>query len=288
VDAEIRALVLRMARENPTWGYMRLQGALRNLEHRVARATIAKILKDAGVPPTPERPLTWRTFLKAHWPAVVATDFFTTEVWTARGLVTYYTRFVIELASRRVHVIGSTPHPDEPFMLQAIRNLTNKVDGVLRPDSVLICDRDRKWSRAVLDFMRSAGVQVVQTPVCAPNCKCVRRAVRAVDQARMPASSHPPRRRSSPTQSHGVPGSRSSRTESSRARQRAALWSRGIVLVWSGPPSTADGRDAERLLPRRVSSRGTRGGVLGQYGLVDSSLREEHDVMIQRCGRARA
>jgi putative transposase len=181
VYAEIRALVLRMAADNPTWGYTRLQGALRNLGHRVARTTIVKILKDAGVPPTPERPLTWRTFLKAHWPSVVAADFFTTEVWTARGLVTYYTLFVIELASRRVHVVGSTPYPDEAFMLQAFRHLTNAVHGVLRPHSVLICDRDRKSSRAVLEFMRSAGVQVVQTPVRAPNCNAyAERFVRSV------------------------------------------------------------------------------------------------------------
>jgi len=170
VHAEIRALVLRMAAENPTWGYTRLQGALRNVGHRVARATVAKILKNAGVPPVPERPSTWGTFLKAHWPAVMAADLFTTEVWTARGLVTYYTLFVIELASRRVHVLGSTPHPDERFMLQAARHLTNQIDGVLSTGSVLVCDRDRKWSRAVLACMRATGVRVVQTPVRAPNC----------------------------------------------------------------------------------------------------------------------
>jgi putative transposase len=137
--------------------------------HRVARTTVAKILKDAGVPPAPERSPTWQSFLRAHWPAVVGADFFTTEVSTARGLVTYYTLFTIELASRRVRVIGSTPYPNEPFMLQASRHLTG-ADGVLGPDSVFICDRDRKWSSAVLALIRSAGVHVVQTPVRAPNC----------------------------------------------------------------------------------------------------------------------
>jgi putative transposase len=125
--------------------------------------------------------LTWRTFLKAHWPAVVAADFFTTETWTARGLVTYYTLFVIELASRRVHAVGSTPHPDEAFMLLADRQFTNEVDGVMRPYAMLICDRDRKWSRAVFEFMRSAGVQVVQTTVWAPNCYAyAERSVRSI------------------------------------------------------------------------------------------------------------
>ena len=85
----------------------------------MARSTIASILKAEGIPPSRERPTTWRTFLRAHWPALVAADFFTTEVWTARGLVTYYTVFVIELRSRRVHVAGSTPYPDEAFVVQA-------------------------------------------------------------------------------------------------------------------------------------------------------------------------
>ena len=90
-----------------------------------ARSTIASILKAEGIPPSRERPSSWRTFLRAHWSAVVAADFFTTEVWTARGLVTYYTLFVLELQSRRVHVAGSTPYPDEAFVLQAVRDLAN-------------------------------------------------------------------------------------------------------------------------------------------------------------------
>jgi hypothetical protein len=80
VQGQIWALVMRMATENPTWGYTRLQGALRNLGHPSARSTIANILVDAGLPPVPERPQTWQSFLRVHWPAVVAADFFTTEV----------------------------------------------------------------------------------------------------------------------------------------------------------------------------------------------------------------
>ena len=99
--------MIRMATDNPRWGYTRIQGALKNVGHRVARSTIAGILKAEGIPPSGERPTTWRTFLAAHWPALVAADFFTTEVWTVRGLVTFYTVFVIELQSRRVQVVGS-------------------------------------------------------------------------------------------------------------------------------------------------------------------------------------
>src|SRR5688572_11217994 len=93
--------------------------------------------------------MTWRTFLRAHWPALVAADVFTTEVWTTRGLVTYYTAFVIELESRRVQMIGTTPYPDEAFLLQCLRPLTSERDGLLRAGRTWICDRDPKWSRAV-------------------------------------------------------------------------------------------------------------------------------------------
>jgi len=90
-----------------------MQGALKNVGHCVGRSTIRRILKAAGLPPVPLRPTSWQTFLKAHWGVIAAADVFTTEVWTWRGLVTYYTVFVIDIASRRVHVLGSRPHPSD-------------------------------------------------------------------------------------------------------------------------------------------------------------------------------
>jgi hypothetical protein len=129
VLVEIRRLVVRMATDNPSWGYTRIQGALKNLGHRVARSTIASVLKAEGIPPSRERPTTWHTVLRAHWPALVPADFFTTEVWTVHGLVTYYTVFAIELQSRRVHIGGSTRHPDEAFVVPAMRHLTDGFDG---------------------------------------------------------------------------------------------------------------------------------------------------------------
>ena len=170
VQADIRRLAVRMATDNPSWGYTRIQGALKNLGHRAARSTIAKILKEQGIPPSRERPMAWRTFLRAHWPALFAADFFTTEIWTVRGLVTYYTVFVIELQSRRVQVLGSTPNPDEAFVLQTMRHLTDDVEGMLRGGRLLICDRDRKWSAAVERFLETAGVRMIRTPLLAPNC----------------------------------------------------------------------------------------------------------------------
>ncbi len=168
VLAEIRRLVVRMADENPTWGYTRIQGALKNVGHRVGRSTIARILKAQGLAPVPARPTSWQTFLRAHWGAVAAADFFTTEVWTWRGLVTYYTVFVIDLASRRVQIVGSTPHPDGLFMRQVSRTLT-ATDGLLSAHRVLICDRDAKWSEDVRQLLDDAGVHVVRTPFQAPN-----------------------------------------------------------------------------------------------------------------------
>ena len=167
VLAEIRRLVVRMAKDNPTWGYTRIQGALKNVGHRVGRSTIARILKAQGLAPVPGRPTSWRTFLRAHWGAVAGADFFTTEVWTWRGLVTYYTVFVIDLASRRVQIVGSTPHPDSLFMRQVSRTLT-AADGVLSAHRVLICDRDAKWSEDVRQLLDDACVHVVRTPFRAP------------------------------------------------------------------------------------------------------------------------
>ena len=109
---EIRRLVVQLATEHPTWGYTRIQGALEHLNHRVARSTIAKGCREQGLPPGPERPTSWQTVLRAHWEHLVGADVFTTEGWTVRGVVPYDTLFVIELASRRVRIVGATPHQE--------------------------------------------------------------------------------------------------------------------------------------------------------------------------------
>jgi putative transposase len=112
----------------------------------------------------------------------MAADFFTAEVWTVRGLVTYRV-FVIELHSRRVSIIGSTPHPDDAFMLQLVRQLTDASGGLLDGRRFLICDRDRKWSTAVRDLLQTSGVRVIRTPFRAPNCNAhAERFVRPVKQ----------------------------------------------------------------------------------------------------------
>lgn len=117
----IRKLILRMAKDNPSWGYSRIQGGLRALGHVVARSTIARTLKLNALPPAPERATSWRTFLKSHANVMAAADFFTVEVWTARGLITHYVLFLIDHGTRAVHIAGITPNPDERFMLQIAR-----------------------------------------------------------------------------------------------------------------------------------------------------------------------
>lgn len=114
VMAEIRALTVQMARENRTWGYTRIQGALSNLGHRVGRGTIANILKENGIEPAPGRytKTTWREFLAAHWEMMVAADFFTVEVWTVFGLVRYLIFFALDLTTRRVQVAGISATPN--------------------------------------------------------------------------------------------------------------------------------------------------------------------------------
>ncbi len=178
-----RRLVVRMAEDNPTWGYTRIVGALKNVGHRVSRSTIARILKAHGMPPVPERRTSWQTFLRAHLGVIAGADFFTTEVWTWRGLVTYYTVFVIDLASRRVQIVGSTPHPHEVFMRQVVRTMTAADEGLLVQHRLLICDRDTKWSAPVRERLGEAGIRVVLTPYRAPNANAyAERFVRSIKE----------------------------------------------------------------------------------------------------------
>ena len=129
----------------------------------------------------PDRPTSWRAFLRANWGKIAAADFFTTEVWTARGLVPYYTLFVLDLCTRCVHVAGSTSHPDEAFMTQAARRLTDAVDGFLVGYRALICDRDTKWMDGFRRVLEDAGVRIVHTPIQAPNANAyAERFVRSV------------------------------------------------------------------------------------------------------------
>ena len=167
----IEELTIRMARENPRWGYTRIQGSLYNVGHRVGRTTIADILKRNGIDPAPERGkrMTWSRFLKAHWAVIAAADFFTVEVWAPRGLVTFYVFFIIELATRKIEIAGITASPKEAWMLQVGRNVTDPVDGFLAEKKLLILDRDSKFSSDFRDLLDDSGVEIVRLPPRCPN-----------------------------------------------------------------------------------------------------------------------
>jgi len=171
VMEEITELVLRMARENRSWGYTRIQGALRNVGHKVGRTTVASILKEHGLEPAPERgkKMTWAEFLRTHWNVLAAADFFTVEVWGLRGLVTIYVFFVIEFATRRIEIAGITPGPGEAWMMQVGRNLTDPFDGFLTDKRYLILDRDSKFSQAFRGLLKDSGVEIVRLPARSPN-----------------------------------------------------------------------------------------------------------------------
>jgi hypothetical protein len=126
-------LIVRFAKENPSWGYDRIQGALANVGYHISDTTLGNVLRHHGIEPAPDRKrqTTWATSIKSHWDVLATVDFTTIEVWTTGGLVTYYLLFVMELATRRVHFAGCTANPTEAWMTQAARELTNFEDGFL-------------------------------------------------------------------------------------------------------------------------------------------------------------
>ena len=170
---EVVELILRFAKENPTWGYDRIADALANLGHEVSDRTVGNVLKGHGIEPAPERrrTTTWATFLKAHWEQLGAIDFTTIEVWSKKGLVTCYLLFAMHLATRRVRLVGCTPYPGGSWMMQMARNLTDPFDGFLRESiRYVLMDRDSKFTADFQAALKTADVQPVLLPAKSPNC----------------------------------------------------------------------------------------------------------------------
>jgi putative transposase len=167
----IRALALRMARENPRWGYRRIQGELIGLGHTVAASTVWKILKDAGLDPAPRRSgPTWQQFLTAQAHAILAVDFAHVDTVFLRRL---YILLVIEHGHRRVHLAGITSHPTEAWVTQQARNLLIDLGDRADRFRFLIRDRDSKFTTAFDAVLTGADIRIIRTPIRAPRANAI-------------------------------------------------------------------------------------------------------------------
>jgi transposase InsO family protein len=167
---EIEDLVIRLARDNPAWGYDRIAGAIHNLGHHISDQTVGNILQRNGLGSSPERRrnTTWSEFIRRHREVLWATDFFTTEIWTSCGLTTYYVLFFIPVRTRRIVLGGMSQNPNEPWMKQIARNVTGS-EGELGGACCLIHDRDSKYTQSFDQILNAAGTAVVKLPPHSPN-----------------------------------------------------------------------------------------------------------------------
>jgi hypothetical protein len=169
-DAAVVDLILRMARENPSWGYRRITGALAALDHVLSHQTVKNILEEHGIDPAPLRKskTSWPDFIRCHTDCLLATDFFTTEVWTVFALVTYYCLFFMHVGSRKVYVADITRNPTDDWMRQAARNLTSNGCDLISRCRYLIRDRDSKFTAGFDMIMRAAGIEPIALPPWPP------------------------------------------------------------------------------------------------------------------------
>lgn len=166
---EVRELVVRLARENPGWGYRRIQGELVGLGIKIAASTVWTILREAGIEPAPRRLETsWTEFLRRQAASIIECDFLTVDTIFLKR---FYILFFIELASRRVHLAGVTANPDGAWVTQQARNLIMRLDDHGVSVRFLIRDRDSKFTRDFDQIFRSEGIRVIKAPVQAPRAR---------------------------------------------------------------------------------------------------------------------
>ncbi|HLX44161.1 MAG TPA: helix-turn-helix domain-containing protein [Bryobacteraceae bacterium] len=185
IPAKVEELVVRMARENSGWGYDRIVGALANVGHKLSDQTVKNILRRHGITPAPKRSqvTTWKDFLAAHMNVLAGCDFFTVEVLSWRGLVTYYVLFFLHLESRRVYIAGITKHPDQEWMEQIARSATQQDWGYLHSCRYVLHDRDTKFCAPFRSTLAEGGVKTIQLPAQSPNLNAfAERWVRSVKQ----------------------------------------------------------------------------------------------------------
>jgi putative transposase len=167
----VRMLVLRLAKENPNWGYRRIHGELLVLGIKIAASTVWQILTDAGIDPAPERTSsTWAQFLRSQADALIACDFFETVTLTGTRM---YVLVAIEHAQRRIHILGATPHPTAAWVTQAARNLIMDLEDAGRRTRFLIRDRDRKFPHLFDTVLADAGIQVILSGIQMPRMNSI-------------------------------------------------------------------------------------------------------------------
>ena len=184
ISSAMEELIVRFARENPTWGYDRIAGGLANVGHDVSDQTVGNVLRRHGIAPAPKRSqtTTWKEFIQSHMAVLAGVDFFTVEVLTWRGLATYYVLFFIQLETRRVTLGGITQHPTAAWMEQMARNATDE-EGGLRSVQYLLHDRDAKFCASFDSLLKACRVKALKLPAHSPNLNAfAERWVRSVKQ----------------------------------------------------------------------------------------------------------
>lgn len=182
---DVVSLIVRLARQNSSWRYDRIVGALANLGHKVSDQTVGNVLRRHGIAPAPKRSQTtaWRDFIASHMAVIAGMDFFTVEILTWRGLITYYVLFVIQLETRRIIVAGITRHPTEEWMEQVTRNLTDSESDSLGHQRYILHDRDTKFCSRFRSTLSDGGLQPLRLPARSPNLNAfAERWVRSVKQ----------------------------------------------------------------------------------------------------------
>lgn len=170
IPGNVENTIISIAKDNPSWGYDKIMGAMANLNYFVSDTTVARILEKHGICPAPDRTrkTTWNQFIKTHKHVLVATDFFTTEIWTKCGITTYYVLFFIQVNTRKIVIAGATEHPNRDWVEQCARNLTGW-NSSLENMRYLLHDRDSKYTESFDDIFQSVGIRPIKLPKRSPN-----------------------------------------------------------------------------------------------------------------------